>query len=75
MIKIPKKQLYRIFSVKKGEKGKKFKRYTSYGKTLIFNEMGKNSFKSDKGNKDRYYIRSVKRGKDRYEIYLRKKVK
>jgi len=70
-----KKKLYRIFSVGKGKKGKKFKRYTSYGETLIFNEMAKNSFKSDPSNKDRYYIRAVKRKKDKYEIYLRKKVK
>lgn len=57
--------------MKKGEKGKKFKRYAPYGLSLLWNKMGVDSFKLS--NKDKNYIRAVKRDKDRYEIYLRKK--
>ena len=71
MIKIAKQKSYRTFVIKKGEKGKKFKRRASNGIPILTNKWGVDSFKL--ANKDRYYIRSVKRDIDSYDIYLCKK--
>lgn len=65
MVIIRKKQDSRFFN------GKKFKRHTSYGKTLLWNKMAVESFKVS--NKKQYYIRAIERKEDGYEIYLRKK--
>ena len=76
MIIIAKKKSHKIFVMKKGEKGKKFKRYLAGlddTKSVVWNKEAVSSFKVS--NKDRYYIRAVHRYADMYEIYLRKKQK
>ena len=60
-----KRKKYRKFA------GKRFKRYTSYGNTLTWNKKAVKSFK--RTNKDKYFIRTIKRSTDSYEFYLKKK--
>ena len=74
MVKKKSKKSHRIFTVKKGEKGKKFRRYLAGAdntQSVVWNKEAVSSFKVS--NKDRYYIRAVHRYADKYEIYLRKK--
>lgn len=71
-----KKKPYRMFTVKKGVKGKKFRRYLAgldSTQSVVWNKEAVASFKVS--NSDRYYIRAVHRYSDKYEIYLRERNK
>ena len=67
-----KKNQYRKFPLK--GKMERFKRYSFGGTDDMSVVMDKSAVKSFKqSNNDRYYIRSVHRYSNKYEIYLRKK--